>query len=440
MESRGGQFDKTLFFGLQYYLKEYLSGQLITQEDIDKADKFSKAHFGADIFNKEGWQYILDKYNGHLPIRIRAIKEGTLVDTHNVLMTIENTDPKCFWLTNVIETLLMKLWYPITVATNGFYCKKIIANYLLNTGNTLDNLNFKLHCFGYRGVSSEETAGIGGMSHLVNFQGTDTLNAIVFGNDYYNTDAMLGFSVPASEHSVACSFGRDREEEYFENMITQYPTGIVSIVSDTYDVYNFVEKMCRKFKDQILNRQGTIVFRPDSGDPVEVNRKLIEILWNIFGGEVKNGYKLLPPQVRLIQGDGIDINTIDQILYVMKLKGFSTDNWTFGSGGANLQKFDRDTQKFAIKASYGEIDGKGFVISKDPITSSGKKSKPGKLKLIKDDNGFKTFASTDADYDLVTDELEVVFENGKIVREQTFENIREIANEFFMQEINKENV
>jgi len=445
LEARGGEYEKTLFFGLQYYLKEYLSKVRITQTDIDEGEVFSEAHFGTkDNYNREGWEHILNNCDGKLPINIKAVKEGTLVPVSNVLMSIENTDPKCFWLTNVVETLLMKLWYPITIATNSFYCKKLIKDALQRSGGVTSGLLFKLHDFGYRGVSSEETAGIGGMSHLVNFMGTDTIRGIVFADNYYNS-GVCGFSVPASEHSVACSYGKMFEEEYFMNMLATYPTGIVSIVSDTYDVFNFIKTMCENHKNAILQREGTVVFRPDSGDPIEVNSKLIDILWNTFGGTMVNGYKLIDSHVRLIQGDGIDKEMLLKLLAMLMLKGYSVDNIVFGSGGGLLQKFNRDTCKFAIKASYGErtIGGQivKFEISKSPVTSNSKKSKAGILKLVKTKDKFITVSSSkDVDFfDLFDDELEVVFENGKIVREQNFNEIRELSKKYLELEMNNLN-
>lgn len=439
LESRGGMYPKTVFAGLMPFLYE-LEGVKITMKDVEEADQFSKDHFGTDIFNKQGWEYIVKRHGGKLPIRIKAVKEGTLVPVSNVLMTIENTDPNCYWLTNALETQLMRLWYPITIATNSFYAKQTIADYLNKTADNLDSLPFKLHDFGYRGVSSEETAGLGAMAHLMIFMGTDTLAGITYANKYYNADGMVGFSVPASEHSVATSFGIEKEDEYFLNMLDSYPTGIVSIVSDTYDVFNFVNSMSENHKQRILDRDGTVVFRPDSGDPIDVNLQLIDILWKQFGeyGTVtSNGYRLLPPQVRLIQGDGIDNDMLDRILSAVTIKGYSAENWVFGSGGGLLQKFDRDTQKFAIKACYGEreVDGKtvGFPIQKDPITSKGKKSKGGQLKLVKNvaNNSFFTITSEeDQHFDMTKDELEVVFENGEIKRYETFNEIRERVNSY----------
>lgn len=444
LESRGGVYPKTVFFGLQYYLKKYLEGPLIDYYDLKYANEFSKKHFGSDIFNYEGWEYIIKEHGGILPIEIKAVAEGSVVPVSNILMSIENTDPNCAWLTNHCETLLMKLWAPITIATNSYYSKKLINKYLKETGNE-SGLNFKLHDFGYRGVSSEESAALLGMSHLTSFMGTDTLAAIECANSYYPEEEieghveMYGYSVPASEHSVACSFGKEREEEYFLNMLNTYPTGIVSIVSDTYNVFNFIKTMSEKHKDKIMSRQGKIVFRPDSGDPVEVNMKLIDILWNTFGGRINDkGYKELIPQVGLIQGDGIDYRIINDILNTAMFKGYSADNWVFGSGGGLLQKFDRDTQKFAIKASYGEITTPekeivGFDIFKEPITSSMKVSKTGKMKLTRGWD-FRTINHKLPTYDDFKDFLVPVFRNGEILKEYSFNEVRNTVNTFFNNE------
>ena len=455
LESRGGKFPKTMFFGLQYFLKQ-LEGQVVTMEDVEDANIYCKMHFGRDLFNKAGWEYIVKRHNGRLPIIIKAVKEGSVVPVSNVLMTIENTDDNAYWLTNALETMLMRLWYPITVATNGFYAKKEIAEFLEETGCGLEGLLFKLHDFGYRGVQTEESAGIGGMAHLVNFLGTDTTAAISYANEYYNPDVqykMYGYSVPASEHSVGCSWGRDDEEGYFLNMLEQYPTGIVSIVSDSYDVFNFVKTMGSKYKDKILARDGVVVFRPDSGDPVEVNMKLFDILWNTFGGTYNDkGFRVLDPHVRLIQGDGIvfdmEDSTINKILSMAKANNIAADNWVFGSGGGLLQKWDRDTQKFAIKASFGvrKIEGShGYVMKeldlvKTPVTSKSKRSKAGRLKLHPTSDSFTTISSADhtkPQFDAYMDALETVFENGEIKRLQTFDEIREIASQYLEVEMKK---
>jgi len=448
LEARGGVFAKTLAVGMQPYA-QFLADVRITQADVEEAEQFAIAHFGAkDYFNRVGWEYIVNECEGKLPIQIEAVKEGSLVPVSNVLSTIINTRLECAWLTNDVETYYMKVWLPITVGTNSFYCKLDIAESLYKSNNKdLSGLPFKLHDFGYRGVSSEETARIAGMAHLVNFMGTDTVGAIVFANQHYDAD-ICGYSVPASEHSVACSYGIDQEDKYFENMLNQFPTGLVSVVSDTYNVFEFVKTMSTKYKDKILSRPGTVVFRPDSGDPIEVDLKLLNILWDVFGeyGTInEDGYKLLPSQVRLIQGDGIDREMLNKILDTLIANKFSADNIVFGSGGGLLQKFDRDTCKFAIKASYGVFEdecGNDYIVDlvKDPITSKGKRSKAGQLKLVKDGDSFKTISSkgmSKEDFYAYKDELQTILLDGETKNFQTFDEVRATANSYFEIELNK---
>ena len=437
LESRGGKFDNTLFFGLQAIVKKYLIGSIVTEKDVLDAQIFCKMHFGADLFNFDGWMYIVKELGGKLPLRIMAVPEGSLVPTGNVLMTIENTDPKCFWLTNYVETLLMKIWYPITVATNSFYCKSEILKSMKKTGSSTDGLPFKLHDFGYRGVSSEETSEIGGMAHLVNFMGTDTISAILAANEFYNNDEfkMYAYSVPASEHSTMTSWGKEHELDAIMNMLDSYPEGIVSVVADSFNVYKFAESLGEEpLRSRILSRKGTFVIRPDSGDPLEVNSKLIDILWNTFGGTYTDkGYKVLDPHIRILQGDGIDYEMIQQLLHLAESKKFSPDNWVYGSGGGLLQKFDRDTQKFAIKCSYAIINGSEVDVQKDPITSSSKKSKKGKLKLHQSGYHFSTISSateTEPMFNGYLDAMELVYENGELKREQSFDEIRDISNKY----------
>lgn len=423
LESRGGKFKEVVFFGLQYILKEYLSGQVITKEKIDEAETFWNLHFGSNHFNREGWEYILNTYNGHLPIKIQAVPEGTVVPVQNVLLTIENTDPKCFWLTNFLETLIMQIWYPITVATNSREIKKVIHSYLEKTG-TPESIDFKLHDFGFRGVSSVETSAIGAASHLVNFLGTDTIPGILLTMNYYGS-GMSGFSIPASEHSTITSWTSDKELEAYRNMLEKYPTGLVACVSDSYDIYNACKNLWgSELKDMILSRNGALVIRPDSGDPVEVISKCLDILGDHFGVTInEKGYKLLPPQIRVIQGDGINLEMVETILSVMESNKWSADNIAFGSGGALLQKFDRDTQKFAIKCSHAIIDGAHTDVQKTPVTDSGKRSKKGILKLISSGDSFETVNfNQDGKNEMVT-----VYNTGVMILDQTFDSVRNNA-------------
>src|SRR6202012_1105358 len=212
LESRGGMFDETVFFGLQYFLKEYLQGQAFTQQDLDEADNFLPQVFGrADVFEKSKFQYILDKYEGRLPFRIKAVPEGTAVPTHNVLMTIENTDPECFWLTNFLETLLMQVWYPCTVATLSNEIRKVVTQFYSETATegAEAGIDFVLNDFGFRGVSSMESAKIGGAAHLLSFSGSDNLAGSKMAIDYYNAQKVYGLSIPATEHSICTLLGRE---------------------------------------------------------------------------------------------------------------------------------------------------------------------------------------------------------------------------------------
>lgn len=437
MESRlGSEFPSTVFFGLQPYLR-MLEGRVITREKIMQADAFSLAHFGAPYFNKNGWLSLLNKYDGFLPIKIRAVKEGTNVPIGNALMVIENTDPEFPWLSNFLETLLMKVWYTTTVATNSFYCRSLIKKYLEITSDNPDHILFALHDFGYRGVSSEETAALGGMAHLINFMGTDTLAAIIAANEFYNERMefkMYAYSVSASEHSTATPWGKGPGElNYIDNMLKQYPTGVVSMVADSYDTFEFARKLGSHFKDTIENRDGRVVVRPDSGDPVEVNLKLIQILAEEFGTTINSkGYKVLPTCIRIIQGDGIDYQMIERILIALTNIGFSAENIVFGSGGGLLQRFDRDTQRFAIKCSYALINGAEVNVQKDPATSNGsKKSKAGQLKLTLDSDGkYHTVSSmgmSAIEFEAIIDELVPVFANGLVIQHYDFDDIRAIT-------------
>lgn len=424
LESRGGLHPTTNFFGLQYLLKNYLEGIQVTQEKIAKAKKFFTAHFGGEMFNEAGWNHILNRHGGHLPVSIRAVPEGTSVPTGNVLMTIENTDPACYWLTNYLETLLVQVWYPTTVCTNSNYSRRLILEALERTGDP-KLIDFKLHDFGYRGSTSVESAGIGGAAHLVNFNGTDTLAALELLADDYGEE-MAGFSIPAAEHSTITSWGRENESAAYANMLKQYPTGLVAVVSDSYDIYRACRELWGKeLKDQVLAREGTLVVRPDSGNPPDVVVGVLNTLGEAFGCTVNGkGFKVLNDKVRVIQGDGIDHEMIDTILGRTAIAGWSADNITFGSGGGLLQKVNRDTQRFAFKCSAIEINSEWQPVSKDPITDPGKRSKGGRLALVRNGDEFKTVTIDQAGG---RDELVEVFRNGKLLVDQRFAQIRKRA-------------
>lgn len=435
-ESRGGKFDYSIFFGLQYFIKRYLEGTVITKEMVDEAAALMPGIFGRDdVFDRSKFDYIVEKHGGKLPVRIKAVPEGTRVLVNNVMMTIESTDPNCFWLTNFLETLLVQIWYPCTVATQSNETHKIVQKYYAETASNeaQEGIDFVLNDFGFRGVSSVESAGIGGAAHLLNFRGSDTIMASVFAQQYYNTATVWGMSVPATEHSVCTLLGKEGELDIFKHVLNTFPTGIVSCVSDSYNIF----KACAEYwggalKEQILNRDGTLVIRPDSGDPVATLLKVFDILMEHFGYTTnEKGYKVLPKQVRVIQGDGINIDSIREIYAALKKHKISAENLVLGMGGALLQKVNRDTQKFAFKCSYAEVNSKGVEVQKNPIeidalgntSISFKKSKAGKLKLVKLNGAHKTVK--EGEIPELQDELVTVFENGKLLKEDTFEAIRE---------------
>ena len=424
-ESRGGKHADICFFGLQILIKKYLVGQVVTQEKIDQAYELFGSHLGnTEMFNKKGWEYILNHHGGKLPIKIKALPEGTVLPYKNACFTLENTDPNCFWLTNYLETLLVQVWYPMTVATNSREQKKVILKYLEETGDP-SLIDFKLHDFGFRGVSSLETAGIGAAAHLTQFLGTDTVAGLMVAKEYYGkTDSCAGFSIPASEHSTITSWGKSGEVDAFKNMLDQNPTGLVACVSDSFDIFKACEHLWgEELKDQIMARDGTLIIRPDSGDPKTVNLKIMEILGEKFGFEVNaKGYKVLDPHVRVIQGDGICYETLIEILEYLKENRWSADNIAFGSGGGLLQKMDRDTQKCAFKCSLAIIDGQEVAVQKDPITDKGKKSKRGWLTVHNIDGVWET--RSDGNHDFETDCLETVFLNGELLIDHHWDDIK----------------
>lgn len=437
IESRGGRYDRTVFFGLQAFIKEYLLAP-ITQDQIDFAAEILSAH--GVPFNREGWEYILKEHKGYLPVVIRAVPEGTIVPTKNVLATIENTDPKCFWLTTWLETALLRaIWYPTTVATQSRAIKEIILDYLEKTGDP-STIDFKLHDFSARGVSSFETAGLGAAAHLVNFMGTDTITGVLYARQYYNA-GVSGFSIPASEHSISTAYAKN-ERQYVLNMISKFakPGATFAMVADTFNVYEFAKMLGDdpEIKEKIVahgKTGGIVVVRPDSGDPVEVNAKLIQILGDRFGYSINDkGYKVLN-SVRIIQGDGVNELTISNILGNFLVHGWSADNIAFGMGGALGQMVNRDTQKFAQKASAICINGEWHDVAKDPITDSGKRSKKGRVMLYKSNGQFEsgvegilpnTWTDKSAAWEPA---LDIVYKDGELIKEYSFDEVRRRSNQ-----------
>uniref|UniRef100_A0AAQ5YRU4 Nicotinamide phosphoribosyltransferase n=1 Tax=Amphiprion ocellaris TaxID=80972 RepID=A0AAQ5YRU4_AMPOC len=383
---KDSQFSEVVFFGLQYLLKKYLTGPVITEEKIQEAKLFYQMHFKQAVFDEEGWR-------------------------------------------KVLETMLVQMWYPITVATISREFKKILAKHLKATSGSLEGLDLKLHDFGYRGVSSQESAALGGAAHLVNFCSTDTVAGLLMAQRYYACP-MAGFSIPAAEHSTIISWGRNREKEAFERVLDQFSSGPVSVVSDSYDIFNACKHIWGdKLKEQVMERSqdSCLVIRPDSGDPTETLIEVIKILEECFGCSLNSvGYKVLPSYLRIIQGDGIDLTSVDEILQKLSDEGWSAENMFFGCGSALLQKLNRDTLSCAFKCSYVETNGKGMDVYKQPVTDPSKGSKRGRLSLRRNSDGFLETIERGAGKP-EEDLLVTVFENGSLVQDYSLEEIRKNA-------------
>lgn len=430
LESRGGVYGYTKFFGLQYYIKQYLM-QKVTVEMVEEARAFCEAH--GIYLDVEGWMYIATELKGRIPLRIRAVKEGAIIPNHNVLMTLESTDERVAWIVTWAETLLLKVWYPITVGTYSYKIKQIIKSFAQITSDHVETeLPFKLHDFGYRGVSSEESAMLGGMAHLTNFKGTDTIAGAYGAMKYYNAQTMPGFSIPASEHSTITSWTEQHEVDAYRNILEQYPTGMVSLVLDSYNFFRAVDTMiCGELKADIMKRDGLVVLRPDSGDAATNILYALRQCSETFGYEINSkGFKVLN-RIRLIQGDGVSEDVIYDILKLMKKEHFSVDNIAFGCGGALLQgnkysSINRDTHKFAIKCSaIQHEDGRLTDVYKDPVTDRGKSSKRGRLDLIQKNGKFVTVNISKLPLGQYHPDtlLETVYENGIHCKQYRWEEV-----------------
>jgi nicotinamide phosphoribosyltransferase len=432
IEARGGSLPYTVFFGLQALLKEYFT-KPVTSDDVALGAEVCAAH--GVPFNRDGWLHIVEAHGGRLPLRIRAVPEGTVVPVNHALVTVENTDPACYWLTSYVETALLRIWYPTTVATHSHATRRLIADALARTGD-LAGLPFKLHDFGARGVSSLESAMLGGMAHLVNFMGTDTLTALLGARAYYG-EPMAGHSIPAAEHSTITAWGRDGELDAYRNMLRQFgrPGALLAVVSDSYDLDAAVTRLWGgALRDEVIASGATVVIRPDSGDPTSVVLRTVQSLDAAFGGDVNaKGYKLLR-HVRVIQGDGITRESIASILAALADAGYSADNIAFGQGGALLQQVNRDTLGFAMKASAAEVGGEWRDVFKAPVTDPAKRSKAGRLTLMRRGEAFATVRVDSPGYqqaliDGATEVLRTVYQDGRLLVDDSFAAIRARAAE-----------
>lgn len=440
---KNDKIPKVLFFGLQYYLKKYLSIK-ITQEHANEFFEYYKMILGIDppqdVVEKIN-QLVLD---GHFSLRIKAVPEGTVLPAKNVLVTVTNTKPSAYWQVGFIESLLLKVWNTCTVASYSKQLKNIAKHFSDATCDNENHMPFAVIDFGYRGSSSEETAQLSGAAHLINFLGTDTIPAVKFLSEYYNADKAkpIGLSVFATEHSVAQSYGKENEFDYIVRMLDLCPNGILSLVSDTYDLWNLITNYLPRLKDRILARDGKLVVRPDSGDPINIicgNPKAdlgspeykgcLELLGEIFGYTLNNkGYKVLNQKIGLIYGDGFYMDRFINCYRTMEQKGWATSNLVIGMGGLLLQNHNRDEQGYAFKALWSSVNGAPRELFKNPITDPGKKSHKGLVALIKENGNYFTIDQLNWQEEQMG-ELKVVFEDGKILKEFTLDEIRSLAND-----------
>lgn len=425
VEARKNPFEKVTFFGLQHILEELATK--ITEEDVN----FAKDYWEAQglPFNFEGWMKVVTQCDGNLPLRIQAAPEGVRMKHGNVLVQVTNTDPAFFWLPTWVETKVMRVWYPTTTATLSGTIRDMIKKRMEQTSEDMELLPFKLHDFGARGVSSAESASIGGAAHLVNFMGSDTGPALFHAMRYYGAPmAGTSASIPASEHSTITSWGRENEVKAYENMINKFGGGmLLACVSDSYDIWNATENLWGgELKDRVEKMDAMLVVRPDSGDPTTVPIEVVKLLDKAFGSTLNNkGYKVLN-HVRVIQGDGINYDSIKEILNNLIDAGYAVSNIAFGMGGALLQGNDRDTLGFAMKCSAICVNGEWTDVYKDPITDHGKKSKRGRLALIVKDGEYETVREDELTGWMAypgVNKLETVFENGKILRREKWEDV-----------------
>ncbi len=444
--------DEIVWFGLQYFIKEYLIDRF-NKDFFSKSKDEVISEYSRLVEFSLGKQYAETKHIeelhdlGYLPIKISTLPEGSLVPMRVPVMTIENTHDDFFWLTNFLETILStSIWLPTTSATLAYSYRKVLNDYAIKTTGSTSGVEFQGHDFSMRGMSSEQSATVSGAGHLLSFKGTDTIPSILFLEKYYNGNiekSLIGASIPATEHSVMCSYGQENEKDLLTHLLTEvYPTGLFSAVCDTWDFWKLVSEYLPELKETIMSRDGKLVIRPDSGNPVDIicgtvltggktpeEKGLIEVLYEIFGGQINElGFKVLDSHIGAIYGDSITLEIAKEICEKLYKKGFATTNVVFGIGSYSYQYATRDTFGFAVKATYAIVNNEERMLFKDPKTDSGiKKSQKGLVVVNKDDNGKFFFEDNFVDneeYKSKTNLLETVFINGDLIKETSLDEIR----------------
>lgn len=441
-----------MFFGLQYFLQKYMiddiNNDFFNKPIEEVAVKYARRVNGYLGPNAIGTDHIRALHAlGYLPLEFRAVPEGTCVPLRIPMLTVENTHKDFAWLVNYFETSMSNvMWLPCTSATTSYGIRKVLENAAARTGSPLEFVDWQGHDFSFRGMSGMEAAMLSGAGHLLNFTGTDTIPAIDFIEEYYGFDDglpenyLIGGSVAATEHSVMCAGSRDGELKTFNRILDLYPSGIVSVVSDTWDLWNVLTNILPQLKDRIMSRDGKLVIRPDSGDPADIicgdltapvgspaYKGVIELLWEIFDGTVtETGHRLLDRHIGCIYGDSISKARATKIMQRLAVKGFASANMVFGIGSYTYQYVTRDTFGFAMKATWCQINGVGYDIYKTPITDNGvKNSARGRLAVIKDNDGnlslFEGLTREAADAVSI---LRLVWRNGKFLVRESFDKLR----------------
>lgn len=447
-KSRIEGIKEVVFFGLQYFIKKYIMQEFDQQFFKQPKDvvikKYARRINNYLGENQVGTRHLEDLHDlGYIPMVFKALPEGVSVPVRVPMFTMYNTLPEFFWLTNYFETLLSAVvWMPCTSATIAKQYRIILDKYAAETSSIPGFVDWQGHDFSMRGMAGIEAALMSAAGHLLSFTGTDTIPAIDFLEDYYNADAekeLIGGSVSATEHSVMCMGTDTGEYDTFKRLITNiYPKGIVSIVSDTWDLWKVLTDYLPRLKDEILSRDGKVVVRPDSGDPVDIlcgnpagkdqneRKGVVELLWDVFGGTVNGkGYKELSPKIGAIYGDSITLERSAQICERLKLKGFASTNVVLGIGSFTYQYNTRDTFGFAMKATYGEVNGEGREIFKDPITDDGtKKSAKGLMQIIRNDSGKYQLKDQCSWAEEKSGELKEIFRDGKLLVDDSLQEIR----------------
>ena len=450
-KSRLDGVSEVVAFGFQGFIKEFLieyfEDNFFTQDVEDMIYEYSRiVKYSLGVENPSTAHIESLHALGYLPIEIKAVDEGTIIPIRVPMLTIENTVPEFYWVTNFLETLMStELWMPTTSATIAYQYRGILDYWAIKTVGNVDFVPFQGHDFSMRGHASLESAKHSGAGHLLSFVGTDTIPAITYLEEYYNANVekeLVGTSIPATEHSVMCAYGAQDEFETYRHLIEDvYPNGFISIVSDTWDLWEVLTDVIYPLRESIRHRDGKVVIRPDSGDPVLIicgdedsddpliRKGVVEVLWDIFGGTLnEQGYKELDPHIGAIYGDAITIDRCDSICENLAKKGFASTNVVYGIGSFTYQYNTRDTLGFALKSTYVVVNGEERLIYKDPITDSGeKKSQRGLVAVVDTPSGIQFIDELNQDeLSLISDNLlHTIFKDGVLTEDISLADIRD---------------